>query len=419
MAHSNTKLINQPFRPLKKGKQITAVGKLAIQEGILPTNQKAINFSYNVTYAKVLIGKVLLAFSPSQLDKSSKRYQNFFIASVFLSCLLSFMGVATGRNYKILRKQAGWEGSTEMGSYKLRDKIAVGGMAEVYTADYIREDGFRKRVAIKRILPHIANNVEFIKMFTQEARLAALLQHPNIVQIYDFGKLNNDYYIAMEYIHGRNLAQMMSAQKSEMDIEKTVFIISGVCRGLQYSHLKRDEHTGEMLNIVHRDISPQNILISFEGEVKITDFGICKAACEPSLTKAGTIKGKVCYLSPEQALGKTVDNQTDIYALGIIFYEMISGKRLYQFRSEIEAIRSIPEKEIAPLKILRPEITDELNTIVMKCLEKNKSVRYHSAQELQNDLIRMKQRLGITYDTSDLAYFMKRYFKEEQKVVDG
>jgi serine/threonine protein kinase len=201
-----------------------------------------------------------------------------------------------------------------------------------------------------------------------------------------------------------------------MEIDQAIFIISRISMGLHYSHFKKDDQTGELLHIVHRDISPQNILISFQGEVKITDFGICKAENDPHKTSAGVIKGKVCYLSPEQALGQTVDNQTDIYALGIVSYEMLSGKRLYKFSSEIEAIRSIPEKEVAPLKHLRPEIPDELNAIVMKCLEIDKKKRYHSAQEFNNNLIRLKQRLSITYDASDLASFMEKHFQEEQRL---
>jgi serine/threonine protein kinase len=147
-------------------------------------------------------------------------------------------------------------------------------MAELFWADYVREDGFRRKVAIKRILPHLAGNLDFIKMFTREARLAALLQHPNIVQIFDYGKIESAYFIAMEYIHGRNLKEILTTLKQGLPVELAVFIISKICKGLDYSHSRRDDDSGQPLEIIHRDISPQNMLISFQGEVKISDFNL-------------------------------------------------------------------------------------------------------------------------------------------------
>jgi serine/threonine protein kinase len=267
-------------------------------------------------------------------------------------------------------------------------------------------------VAVKRILPHLAENQEFIKMFTREARLAALLQHPNVIQIFDYGKIGNAYFIAMEYIDGKNLGEILSSLKQGLPVDHAVHILSEICKGLDYSHSRRDDKTGEPLDIVHRDISPQNLLISYQGEVKISDFGISKARSEPSFTQAGVIKGKLAYMSTEQALGEPVDCRADIYALGLVIHETLTGKRVYQFASDIEAIRGIPKMEIEPLINLNPEVPQELNRIVMKCLEKNKDVRYQSAAELHSDLVALKKELKITFDASDLSDFMKRNFGE-------
>jgi serine/threonine protein kinase len=313
---------------------------------------------------------------------------------------------------KALKMREEIEKMDRIGPYLLQQKIARGGMAELFLADYLRRDGFKRRAAIKRILPHLAGNQDFIKMFTREARVAALLQHPNVVQIFDYGKIKNAYFIAMEYIDGKNLGEILAALKQGLPIDKAVFIISRICKGLDYSHTKGDENTGESFHIVHRDISPQNLLISYQGEVKISDFGISKARSEPSLTQAGVVKGKMAYLSPEQALGEPIDHRADIYALGLVFYETLTGKRVYTFSSDVEAIRAIPTMAIEPVRNSVPEVNEELNRIVMKCLEKQKDLRYQSASALYDDLATFKKELKITLDASDLADFMKTNFQE-------
>jgi serine/threonine protein kinase len=248
-------------------------------------------------------------------------------------------------------------------------------------------------------------------MFTREARLAALLQHPNIVQIFDYGKIDNAYFIAMEYIDGKNLGEILAARNQGLTVEQTIFIILQICKGLDYSHAKRDEK-GKALNIVHRDISPQNMLISYQGEVKISDFGISKARSEPSLTQAGVVKGKLAYLSPEQALGESIDEQVDIYALGLVFYETLTGKRVYNFDSDVEAIRTIPKKVIEPLINSMPDLPEEINRIVMKCLEKDKDKRYPNASALYNDLQACRKEFKMTFDAADLADFMIENFRK-------
>jgi serine/threonine protein kinase len=311
------------------------------------------------------------------------------------------------------------ENMERIGPYVIHQKVAQGGMAELFLADYVREDGFRRKVAIKRILPHLAGNSEFIKMFTREARLAALLQHPNVVQIFDYGNIENAYFIAMEYIHGKNLKEILTALGKGLPIEHSVFIISKICKGLDYSHSRRDDASGQPLKIIHRDISPQNMLISYEGEVKISDFGISKATSEPSLTMAGVIKGKLAYLSPEQSLGEPIDQRTDIYALGLVLYETISGKKVYAFDTDVEAIRAIPTLQIEPLMHAREGIPAELNDIVMKCLAKKKEERYQSASALYDDLAKFRKNMKFTFDTSDLAKFMNEHFDRNDKTAAG
>lgn len=284
-------------------------------------------------------------------------------------------------------------------------------MAELYLAEYIREDEFRRTVAIKKLLPHLAENQDFVDMFIREARLAAKLQHPNIVQILDLIKVHQSSFIAMEYIDGKNLAEIMAGEKQGLSVPMTTFLIQKISLGLYYSHTIKDRETGEPLKIVHRDITPQNMLISFKGEVKISDFGISKARSEPSFTQAGVIKGKLSYLSPEQALGKEADHQSDLYSLGIVFYEMLSGKRVYRFENELDALRNLPKKEIPPIISLRPDIPDELNAIVMKCLEKATDRRYQSGREIYDALTHFRKRMNISFDESNLVDYMTKRFK--------
>jgi tRNA A-37 threonylcarbamoyl transferase component Bud32 len=414
VAHTDPNLVSQPFTPVKDARRVRVIEKVSIDEGSLPDNREIICFSSDVTYAGIRIGKLYLVQSASGLYSVTGKYRTLFVWGVVLGILLVSAivvvldRVSVGRISKVKREP---EGGTQMGPYILREKIGQGGMAELFLSDYVREDSFRRILAVKRVLPHLADSSEFVRMLAREARLAALLQHPNIVQVIDFGRIQDAYFIAMEYIHGKNLAEIMARLKKGLAVDQAIFIVSQICKGLHYSHTKKDDKSGRPLKIVHRDISPQNILVSFQGEVKISDFGISKALSEPSLTKADIIKGKLSYLSPEHALGQTIDHRSDLYALGIVIYEILSARRLYRFTSDIEAIRSIPEKDVAPIKELRPDIPDALNNIVMKCLEKDRKTRYQSAQEVLDDLTPLRHSLSMTFDASDLAKFMKKHFQ--------
>ncbi len=422
VAHTDSRLVNRTLPPLERQSYEATIKGVSVEEGISVKDEKIVRFSSDVIYSGVKIGKVYLALSAADLYHSLSRYRTIFVIAVVFGLVLLSAALVTMDRLSLaraLKAEKALEGMTRMGPYLLEKKVAHGGMAELFVAGYERQDGFRKTVAVKRVLPHLAANSDFVNMFIREARLAALLQHPNVVQVIDFGKIQNVYFIAMEYVRGKNLGEIMSYLKEGMTVDQAVFIASQVAMGLEYSHSKKDDKSGEALNIVHRDISPQNILISFQGEVKISDFGISKTSSEPSLTHSGVIKGKLAYLSPEQALGQPVDHQADLYALGIVFYEILSGKRLYKFTSDIEAIRSIPEREIPPIKECRQDIPDELNRIVMKCLEKDKRFRYQNAGELLQDLAALRQGLSTRYDRVSLSDFMKRHFEATNNAPEG
>ena len=414
LAHTDTDMINKKFERMQNETIIHTIDGISITTGFSPDETKVIGFFKNIIFSDVEIGRVGVALSAAQLYQGIKRSRFFYLSGVILSIIflgVVLVGLDRRAKAKALKISQDIKSMQRIGPYLLQQKIARGGMAELFLADYVRRDGFRRKVAIKRILPHLAGNKDFIKMFTREARLAALLQHPNIVQIFDYGKIENAYFIAMEYIDGKNLGEILSAMNQGLTVEQTVFIILQLCKGLDYSHTKRDEK-GKGLNIVHRDISPQNMLISYQGEVKISDFGISKARSEPSLTQAGVVKGKLAYLSPEQALGEPIGQQADIYALGLVFYETLTGKRVYKFSSDVEAIRTIPKKEIDPLTKSMPDLPQEVNRIVMKCLEKDKQRRYQNASALYNDLLACKKELKINFDIADLADFMRKKFKK-------
>jgi hypothetical protein len=373
-------------------------------------------FSQPLTYSNVDIGKVIVAVSAESLQQSSARARSIFGSGIVALTLLLTGGLVwfdRSRKKKAVERIQRLESEDTIGPYHLISKVALGGMAELYLADCLREDGFRRRLAVKRILPHFAASEDFTQMFIREARLAALLQHPNIVQVFDYGRIEDVSYIAMEYIDGKTLGQVITAMSAGMPVEPAVFVFSEICKGLEYSHSKTDDQTGEPLNIVHRDISPQNILVSYQGEVKISDFGISKAQTEPSLTQTGKLKGKLMYLAPEQLTGEGVDHRLDLYALGLVFYQALTGNFAYQFDSEVEAIKNIPTITIEPLKSRKPGIPDELDRIVMKCLDKNVATRYQRAAAIHADLSAFKKSRRITFDSTDLAALMKAEFKPD------
>ena len=417
LAHSDAEMMNQKFQPLHDETPIEQRDGVQVVSARLPDQTEVVGFFKVINFSDVEIGKVGLVRSVARLhghlNQLRFRYGTWVLASILLLAGALFV-IDRNAKARALRMEADIAKMDRIGPYLLHRKVARGGMAELFLADYVREDGFRRKVAVKRILPHLAGNQNFIKMFTREARVAALLQHPNVVQIFDYGNIENAYFIAMEFIDGKNLGEVLKILNRGLPADIAIFIMSQICKGLDYSHSKKDDATGEPFKIVHRDISPQNLLISYQGEVKISDFGISKARSEPSLTRAGVVKGKLAYLSPEQALGEPIDHRADIYALGLVFYETLYGKRVYDFSNEVEAIRTIPTMNITPLKEAIPNIPDELNRIVMTCLEKPIELRYQSAAAVHAELLSFKKQQNLAFGTSDLANFMKQFSDHPQ-----
>ena len=258
-------------------------------------------------------------------------------------------------------------------------------MAELFLAKQVGLDGFEKVVAIKRILAHLAHDQDFVQMFQDEARIVAKLHHPNIVQIYDLGKSGETYFIAMEYIPGRNLSSVAKKARAKAEPLPPTHIarcISQACEGLYYAHT-RDDTNGQPLEIVHRDVSPQNIIVSFSGSVKLVDFGIAKAATKIAHTRAGVLKGKYAYMSPEQIRGERTDARSDLFAVGIVLYELLCGRRPFEKENSIQTLKAIVQEEPVPCQSLNDDIPDVLAAIIERCLKKTAGERYQTAQDVQ------------------------------------
>jgi eukaryotic-like serine/threonine-protein kinase len=303
------------------------------------------------------------------------------------------------------------------GKYTLLRKLATGGMAELFLAIQRSVAGFEKLIVIKRILPSMNQDRSFIDMLLHEARIAATLSHPNIVQIFDVGQIDGLYFIAMEHVHGEDLRSLVRQMKKkgvrEFPLEHTISIVQGMCAGLAYAHEKRDLG-GTPLNIVHRDISPQNVVVTFTGDVKIVDFGIAKSDCNlMEDTKSGKLKGKVPYMSPEQARGESLDGRSDIFSAGVMLFELTTGKRLFKGASEYETLRLICERDYPPPSTVRPEYPPELETIVMRALAKDKTQRFQSAREMQAALEAFVRSSRLATSNISLSSFMQSLFEDK------
>lgn len=314
----------------------------------------------------------------------------------------------------------------QFGKYILLERLASGGMAEVYLSKSTGAVGVNKFVAIKRILPQYSDHQEYIEMFKEEAKITVNLNHGNVVSIYDFGVERGQFHLAMEYVEGRNLRQVLNELKkttTQFTIEQIVYMMKEVAAGLDHAHRCIDGATGKPLNIVHRDMSPQNIMISFEGEVKIIDFGIAKAETQLEATKAGTLKGKYGYMSPEQADGQSIDTRTDIFSLGIVLWELLANDRLFTSNSEAAILRKIRECQVPAIRKINPSVPPELERIVNKALAKDKSLRYQTAAALHRDLNRFLNTQYPEFSPHDFSVFMKNAFsaaflEQRRKLVE-
>ncbi|MBT9557267.1 MAG: serine/threonine protein kinase [Myxococcales bacterium] len=300
------------------------------------------------------------------------------------------------------------------GKYILLNKIAMGGMAEIFRAKTLGAEGFEKEVVIKRILPHFTEDESFVTMFIDEAKVSSKLSHPNIVQIYDFDLLDGCYYISMEFVEGKDLKRVVDVGVKTgrgLTVAQMVHIGAETAKGLHYAHTKLDK--GQPLNIVHRDVSPHNVMVSYEGDVKVMDFGIAKAAARSTKTRAGTVKGKCAYMSPEQARGKNLDGRSDMFAVGVMLWEMLTNHRLFAGESDFETLSNVLKQEAPPPSSLNPEVPASLDAIILKCLSKERDERQADCRELARELEKWLYENVADRHAAELGKYMEDLFSDD------
>jgi serine/threonine protein kinase len=309
----------------------------------------------------------------------------------------------------------------QFGKYQILERIARGGMAEIFKARMEGIGGFHRLYAIKRILPSLSTNRDYIDMLVDEAKIAGLLSHANIVQILDLGQVDGQYYVAMELVDGPDLGQILERCRQRgitLPVPQAVFVLIEVLKGLEYAH-KRQILRGNKpvpLNIVHRDVSPSNVLVSLQGEVKLTDFGIAKANVKALETLSGVIKGKFDYMSPEQASGEDVDPRTDLFAAGVLFYELLCGTHPFHQKSEIKTIEAIRRGEYTPPSAVNAVVDYPLEVIIDRALARDREARYATATEFKDALNRYAHDAGFIFTPATLAGFLKGLFPESAKL---
>ncbi|MCP4912594.1 MAG: serine/threonine protein kinase [Oligoflexia bacterium] len=309
------------------------------------------------------------------------------------------------------------EKKDRFGRYLILDHLVDGGMAKICRARFLGEQA-DKIVAIKMVQPQFSQDESFKTMFMDEIKVTFGLLHPNIVQTYDYGLHNEQLYVAMEYCDGRNLKEYLDRLKQKkfvFPVEISSYIISQVCQGLHYAHTLTDKLTGKEANIIHRDISPHNIMLTYDGAIKVIDFGIAKAESNSEATQAGTIKGKLSYLAPEYLEGMELDHRYDQFAVGITLWEMLCSRKLFKAANDLAVLKKIQECKIPPPSSINPNVPEELDKIVMKSLSKDRNKRFENMDKFNRALIKFLYANFPEFNASDLSYFAKELFKEEIK----
>lgn len=299
--------------------------------------------------------------------------------------------------------------------YRIHEKIDAGGMAEIYLADAESIEGIRRKVAIKRVLPHLTENTSFMGMFLDEARLSMQLAHANIVQVFDVGRSDDTMYIVMEFVDGYNLRRIFQKSVESgycIPIEIVCYIMTQVCEGLAYAHEKRNGD-GQHLRIVHRDLSPPNVLVSKAGEVKITDFGLAKAVTQANITDPGIVKGKFSYLSPEACHGHPVDHRADIFSAGVVMWELLSRRRLFTGKTDADTVELVKETRVPSLAKFHPSITPAFESIVARALAADPQERFTSAREFGEALTSFLFSSNLRVTGYDLSSLVERLFGHE------
>ena len=316
--------------------------------------------------------------------------------------------------------------------YTITERLDHGGMAEVFRGVAESMEGFKKNVAIKRILPNLTKNQKFVSMFLDEARLSLFLQHANIVQVFDISRTpDNAYFLVMEYVDGCNLKGLIERQKQKgrrIEVGHTIYLMIECCKALYYAHALEHPETGQPLGIVHRDISPPNILLSKNGEVKLVDFGLAKANSQIESTDPGVVKGKFSYLSPEAASGLDVDHRADVFAVGIILWELFTGKRLFYGDTDYQTVELVRQAKVPSIQQHNPDVEPELEAVVRKALSRDADDRYQSAADLGDALSQFlfSRRMKVTArDISALVkdtqveLMRKRSAEPKESLIDG
>jgi len=302
--------------------------------------------------------------------------------------------------------------------YHLLEKLESGGMAEVFLGEATSVQGFKKRVAIKRVLPHLASHTNFIGMFLDEARLGARLSHANIVSVFDIGKSDNSFFIVMEFVDGTNLKKIMETlrlKKQRFPLKDVIYIAMETCRGLSYAHELVDED-GNPVDLVHRDVSPPNILISKRGEVKVTDFGLAKARTQLERTDPGIVKGKFSYLAPEVATGQAVDQRADIFALGVCIWEMLGGRRLFLGDTDYETVEAVAGARVPSLVGDHPEVDPAFEAVLLNALAKRPADRHSTAREFGDALASYLFHHQMKVTSDDIANLVKAALEQQKSV---
>ena len=300
---------------------------------------------------------------------------------------------------------------TPFGRYLLLRRLNIGGMAEVHLAKAVGMHGVERLVAIKRILPGVADDPEFVRMFVDEAKLSVQLSHANIAQTLELGRIGKTLFIAMEYVSGIDVRQIWEHAQfgGELPLGAVLYVVSKLCEGLDYAHRKADAE-GRALGIVHRDVSPQNVMVAYDGQVKIIDFGIAKAKVRASRTRVGILKGKFAYMSPEQVGGLELDSRSDVFAVGIILYELLTRTRLFKSESDFATLEKVRYVELFPPRLINPQVPRDLEKIVLKTLHRDREERVQSAEALQQLLMRFAIASGENFTSRDMQAYLAQTF---------
>jgi serine/threonine-protein kinase len=310
---------------------------------------------------------------------------------------------------------------TETQRYRIVERIAAGGMAEVYQGESSGIEGFRKKVAIKRVLPKLSQNREFIHMFLDEARLCAYLSHSKCVQVFDIGQAAGAHFIVMEYVDGADLQgvlEHLQRQQQQMPVEVACLIAMHVCEGLAYAHDACD-HNEQPLGIVHRDISPHNVLMTRFGEVKLVDFGLAKASSHLTADEEDIVKGKFGYLAPEVTLGQGADRRVDIFAAGILLWEMLAGRRLFRGETDLETFQQVQAAVVPDMRQIRGDVGDDIAYVLSRALARDRDQRYPRAGDFAKDLATVLDRLGKPVTYQDIAALVVATAGERTKKRKG